>query len=302
MKRSKVQPLNSNPIYSDLRTIKTCTGIGDSLWMIQKLINSGEKFNLKIANEDPNKRAMGLFDLLPQLISNVEYDSSFNTEQALAQNIQRRINRFRDIKDQEFFLTINHHLESGQRIEFWLEDLITTLNMSTHFRTEQYVQEVSELLPNGQKYIGIYMSSYSTNRHWGFWNENEWFQLISKIHSLSPGEYNFVIIGAPYDLDLATSLIAKLTRYKVPFTNTIGKNLGIVVEIMKKLYYGFYFPSGIGILAASLFSPHTMFFPKHLEPMMNTFLALDLIETNKVKHCQFCTPDQIYQWWTEVYK
>jgi hypothetical protein len=283
------------------RTIKCCTGIGDNLWVLQKLISANEKFNFSIAHDDPNKRAKVLFDMLPSITNSVTYNN-FSTDDSLKNSIHFTKPNWKDISDQEFYLTINWHLESGKHITEFLPDLPMTYDMRKHFETSSYKKEVSQSLKDKKKkYIGIYMTSYSTQRHWNFWDANGWFDLISKLYSYNK-DYVFVIIGASYDIDLAQDVMNLCTLKDIPFINTIGKNLSYVAEVMKKLHFGFYFPSGIGILAASLYSPNVMFFPKHLEHMMNTFQDPELIKDNKVKHCLFCSTEDIFNWYSNHYE
>lgn len=282
-----------------MKTLKIASGIGDNLWMFQKLINTGEDFKIEVANDDPYQRVRVLFDILPKRCANSITYSNFSIEEALNNNKQKYVNKWNDIFDNEFYLTINHHLENGNRIELWLEDLPITFNMGNIFETSTYKKEVADLLSDNNKYIGLYTSSYSTNRHWGFWDENKWFELIKLLQSVYP--FTFVLIGADYDIDLGNSIINLMNLHHIPYINTIGKKLNFVVEVIKKLSYGFYFPSGIGVLAASLYSPHTMFFPKHLELMQNTFQAPELIDSDIVKHCQYCEPEVIFNWWKNSY-
>jgi len=283
------------------RTIKCCTGIGDNLWVLQKLISTNEKFNFSIAQDDPYKRATVLFDMLPSITNRVTYDN-FTTDDSLKQSIHFQKPNWKDITDKEFYLTINWHLESGKHITEFLPDLPMSYNMTPYFKTSSYKKEVSQIL-NGEdkKYIGIYMTSYSTLRHWGFWDSIGWFDLISKLYNYN-NNYVFVIIGASYDIDLAQDVMNLCDTKAIPYISTIGKNLSFVAETMKKLHFGFYFPSGIGILAASLYSPNVMFFPNHLEPMMNTFQDPELIKNNKIKHCLFCSTQDIFNWYVNHYE
>jgi hypothetical protein len=288
-------------IKNNDRTIKCCTGIGDNLWVLQKLINANEKFNFSIAQDDPYKRATVLFDMLPSITNRVTYDN-FSTDDSLKKSIHFTKPNWKDIEDKEFYLTINWHLESGKHITEFLPDLPMSYNMTSYFETSAYKKEVSTVLKDKKKkYIGIYMTSYSTLRHWNFWDANGWFDLISKLNDYNK-DYVFVIIGATYDLDLAQDVMNLCNTKNISYISTIGKNLSFVTEVMKKLHFGFYFPSGIGILAASLYSPNVMFFPNHLEPMMNTFQDPELIKDNKVKHCLFCSTQDIFDWYTNHYE
>lgn len=288
-----------------LKKLRLCTGIGDNFWLFQKLINVGEPFDISFAGDCPYKRAAQLNDLLPQLFNSYKYEPSFNTGDVLAKNIQHALKNWADIyRDHaDFYIAPNYHLETGKRLEDFLPDLATSFDMRPHCRTDNFKPLAKLLLPNSNmKYIGIYMSGYSSSRHWGFWQADKWVKLCDMIHQTDKTKFTFVLIGAPYDLDLGTEVARELMNRNIPFVNTIGQTLPVVVEMMKLLFYGFYFPSGIGVLAASMYSPHTMFFPPHLNSMMDTFQAPELIANNEVKHALFCEPEEHFKWWVDVYK
>lgn len=277
-----------------MRRIIVPPGIGDNIWLLQKLINSGERFNFVLSNSGP-RRGKQIFDLLPQVVNSAEYPLGikigYNT--IAKNNIQNRYKKFKDISEREFYLTANKHLEQGNRIENFLPDLGTSFKIN--WDTEKFATEVKSLLVSDKKYIGIYGSCYSAARSWGFWNEYKWFELINRINQYNP-DFIFVIIGADYDLDLGYQLIKLLEKNNINFINTIGKSLDYVIEIMKRLSYFFSFPSGLGILAPTVSCPVTMFYPPHLVNLMNTWADPMDIETGAYKGCAFCEPIEILDW------
>lgn len=280
-----------------MRTIKTNPGIGDASWLFQKLINSGEKFNWEIHDGKP-QRGKQIFDLLPQIAASCEYKPNLQYSIVGPKNIQRQLKNWKQIRMNDFFLSANEHLEQGNRIETFLPDLPTSYELP--FQTQQWEAEVTERFTKGP-YIGIYASAYSTARNWGFWTEDGWLKLIKHIRSIVPSA-TFVLIGAQWDAELAGNLRALLQRHNISYVSTIGQPLGYVIEMMKILAYGFYFPSGLGILSGLLRRPSVMFYPPALPKLGCTWADPAIIEDGTFKECQFCEPEKIFVWVRDTYK
>jgi len=276
-----------------MRRIIVPPGIGDNIWIFQKLINSGEKFDFVIPNSQP-QRGKQIFDLLPQLVNSAEYSEEKISYRTIAKkNMQHYYPKFRDFHRPNFYLTANKHLEEGKRIEKFLPDLQTSFKFD--WNTAKYTNLVGKLIFPGKKYIGIYGSSYSNARAWGFWNEYKWFELIDRIRNHNP-EYTFVLIGADFDIDLHDQLAKLLKKYNISHIKVIGEPLGYVIEVMKRLHYFFSFPSGLGILAPTVQCPVAIFYPPHLVNLMNTWPDPADIDSGLYKGCLFCEPAEILEW------
>lgn len=281
-----------------MRVIKTNAGLGDSAWILQKLFNSGERFNFQIHEGRP-QRGKQIFDLLPQVAASCEYVPNLQYSVVGPKNIQRQLKDWKQIRMQEFYLSANEHLEQGRRIEDFLPDLPTAYELP--FQTQAWENEVKDRFIRGP-YIGIYASAYSTARNWGFWDEYGWLKLIQLMRGYIP-EATFVLIGAEWDAELAGNLRNLLQRHHISYVSTIGQPLGYVIEMMKILDYGFYFPSGLGILSGLLHRPSTMFYPqKNLPRLPRTWADPKSIEDGTFKECFFCTPEAIFQWVKDTYK
>lgn len=279
-----------------MRVIKTNPGIGDACFIFQKLINSGEQFNWQIHNGAP-QRGKQIFDLLPQLSASCAYMPDLQYRVVGPRNIQRQIPNWKQIRMNDFYLSANEHLEAGKRIETFLPDLPTSYELP--FQTQEWTGPVAVDFPKGI-YIGIYASAYSTVRSWGFWGPDLWMQLILSLRQLIP-EAIFVQIGAEWDINVADDIRARMVFHNVRFINTIGKPLGYVIEMMKILNYGFYFPSGLGILSGLLHRKSVMFYPPALPKLATTWADPAIIEDGSFKECQFCTPEVIFNWCRDEY-
>lgn len=280
-----------------MRIIRTNAGLGDSAWILQKLVHSNEKFNFFINSAEP-RRGKQIFDLLPQIAHSCEYVPGLPYSVVGPRNIQRTKKYWRQIVDQDFFLSANEHLESGARIENFLPDLPTSYSLP--FQTAEWEEMVKSDFPEGP-YIGIYGSAYSTARSWGMWREDKWLELIQLVRGLI-SEATFVQIGASWDEDMADNLTKLLVQHQISHISTIGKPLGYVIEVMKRLAYAFYFPSGLGILSGLLHRPSVMFYPKSLPRLATTWADPQIIADGSFKECQACEPDVIFRWVRDIYQ
>lgn len=280
-----------------MRTLITCPGIGDFLWVAQKL-QGREQFKVVMSDSLP-RRGHQLMELLPDLISAHEYRPGLTYKKVNDNNIIRRKGRreWCGITEQEFYLSANEHLEQGRRIEELLPDLPTsfTLNYST---SDEDKRTASALLPSGP-YIGIYTSAYSNARNWNGWGPKEWFEMVEL---LQPTGATIVIIGAAYDVGVVEELTKAMDQKKIKYINTTGQPLGVVVEILKRLNYFLGFPSGLSILNETLGKDGVMFYPPHLQKMMNTWAHPDRISSGAYKGCLFPEPEELLKWLKKEYK
>lgn len=283
------------------RLIRVCAGIGDNIWLLQKLINAKEKFDFQLTDAPP-QRGKQIFDLLPQVANSCAYTPGLKYETIRGTSKQYDKVEFKSIKEKAFSLAINFHLENGRRIEEYLPDLPMTFRLP--YQTGDHGFRLTDLyhpsMPSTveglveAKKIGIYMSGYSIQRIWNFWNAREWFDFIQKLYAEMP-HCVFVIIGAEWDTDLGSDVMRLLMDNRIPFINTIGKKLPYVVELMQRLDYFIGFPSGMSILNETLHKKTFMFYPPHLTPMMYAWAEEDRIKNFDYIAQLFCTPMEAFK-------
>jgi ADP-heptose:LPS heptosyltransferase len=279
-----------------MRKIYVPAGIGDSLWLMMKLINSGEKFDFILPGSEPRRGAQ-IFELLPQICNSVEYTRFYLPYNKIdRRNIVRKYNNFSEINEESFYLSANRHLEEGKRIEKFLPDLDTTYVMDYNTNKDDKDIASTVLLHDPLFHVGIYCSSYAGSKNWGTWTEREWFDLITLLNRRLGSEVEFVIIGAVWDLDLSTKLIELLKKNKITYSNVIGYSLGTTIEILKKLDYFIGFPSGLSIVNESLNKNGIMFYANQIKGIINTWASPDRIANGDIKECLFDEPIKIYKW------
>lgn len=273
-------------------TIKVCPGIGDNIWLIMKLIGTDTKYDWILQDGEP-RRGAPLFDMVPGITNSVKYEKIPGGYKTIKNRNTQRVNRnWKQIRlgRNDIYLSANDWLERGLRIENFLPDLVT------HYRIQYRLGNYGDCgLPDNRKWIGLYGSSYSTSRAWGFWGAQKWFELAQMIHRYDPG-YSFAVIGADFDTDLNSELCAMLEAANIPYQNCTGYPLQHTAAVIKSLHYFFAFPSGLPILAHTMGKPVTMFYPVHLKEMINAWAKPEDIASGFYKGCLFCEPDAIFKW------
>lgn len=279
-----------------MRLISMPPGIGDSCWILQKLVNANEKFIFRIPGANP-QRGKALFDLLPQVSESAYYDNFRFREVKFKNNAANEV-FWKDITGKEIFLEANSHVEAGKRIEGFLPDLPTSFKLD--FITTKKDDLSANLLLDQSiehfpvKKIGIYCASYSGSNNWGTWLLPEWLKLIELLNAHE--KTTFVIIGAPYD-DLTQDLYRTLLEKNISAINTVGQELGTTIEILKRLDFFIGFPSGLSILNELIGKDGIMFYSKAIKLIINTWADPIRIVKGNIKECVFCDPEQIFEWY-----
>jgi len=123
----------------------------------------------------------------------------------------------------------------------------------------------------------------------------------------------FVIIGASYDIGIPEELKPMMKEYNIPYIDTTGEPLSVVIEILKKLSYFTGFPSGLCILNETLGKDGTMMYsgagrgtdgnktPDH-RLLMNAWPEQSRIDNHNYKGCIFPKPEELFMWLKTVYQ
>jgi hypothetical protein len=260
---------------------------------LQKLAAANEKFHFKMGNSHP-QRGHQIFELLPSVAKSVEYVPGLAYETIKKYGAQRDCRYWHEMTERDFLLEINTHLEKGRRIEDFLPDLEIV------WQPPWVTTEVCDDLPESEIYIGIYCAAYSIQRLWGFWDEKGWFELINMIHKERPNAM-FVMIGAQWDAPLAAKVMELMKDNNIPHHNTVGLNLGYVLQLLRRLNYFIAFPSGLPILNESLGKNTFMFYPTSLINMMEAWAKPERIANYNYIAQLFCTPAEAYERITKRY-
>jgi ADP-heptose:LPS heptosyltransferase len=282
-----------------VRTVKVCAGIGDNIWLIQKLVNANERFHFQLPDHMP-QRGKQIFDICPQVTVDAIYNHGLPYELIKRGNIQRTWTKWSHVRETVFYLSMNEHLEKGNRIEEFFPDLKT--NFRIKWDTEAFATAAVDILSKGEGLpFAIYASSYATSRNWGTWMDKEWAEFISRVYKQYPG-FVFIIIGAKWDTDMANTLMGRLDQLSIPYVNTIGQPLSVVTEMLKRVSYFVGFPSGLSILNETLGKDTFMFYSEANKKIMNTWADPARIESGEYKGAEFCEPAKVIDWIFNTYQ
>lgn len=279
---------------SKVRKITAHPGLGDFIWIAQKLINQNEKFHIIMPDGQP-QRGHQLAELLPGLIASHEYAPKLNYRKIKDANIQNKKKNWGQITEAAFTLSANEHLEAGLRIEEFLPDLPTAYKLEYATGNDAAMTAADILFDGSRRYIGIYTSAYSNSRNAGGWGVEDWFKLIRLIYSRCK-DITFVIVGAPYDVGIVEPLTGQLRQFAIPFIDTTGQPLPVVIELLKGFSYFIGFPSGLSIINETLGKDGVMFYMQKDQSIINTWANPKRISKGDIKECLFCEPEAIFDW------
>lgn len=284
-----------------MRTITTCPGIGDAIFVFQKLVNQKEKFHWRVGDGLP-QRSKPLFDLFPQLVGFFEYMPDAGYKQVKRRSYHGLWSK---APKNEFWLEANSHLEAGIRIEAFLPDLETSFILD--YQTGGDAALMADMhVPEFAPCIGIYTTSYSNSRYMSGWLIDEWYKFIDLIRQRND-KYKFVFIGAEYDMGLSDELMKRLP--KETYVSAMNQSLPVTIEILKRLEMFVGFQSGLSIINETIGAKQTiMLYSPKLEAMMNTWPDPKRINDTSYKGCTFgsakhpLTPEQLIGWMIEYKK
>jgi ADP-heptose:LPS heptosyltransferase len=283
-----------------IRKITAPPGLGDFIWLAQKLIHANEKFHVVMTENTP-QRGHQLLQVLPQLIASHEYAPGITYSKLKKENIQNKKKQWSQVKEREFHLTANEHLELGNRIEEFFPDLPTSYSLN-YATSEQAAKAAGKLAyDDSKRYIGLYTSAYSNSRNAGGWNMLDWLKLIRLMH-MKNKDLCFVIIGAIYDVGITEALVDELRMARIPFINTTGQPLPVVIELLKRMRYFIGFPSGLSIINETLRKDGVMFYTQKDKGIINTWADPVRIRAGNIKECLFCPPAGIFDWIKSSYQ
>lgn len=243
-------------------------GIGDISWCYGKLrdLIQTKKVGFRICKDQP-QRSLYFLDLLPGVV-NLGFGHFYA-------HIKTRLIPFdRDLRTLvrgDYNVSINPHLEAGQRIEKAYPHQTThfhyPLNIEQRHRdaAAHYLNKA-----NGSHKIGVYCSSYKHRPDLGFWNPTEWFNFLKMVLQLFPNA-SLLFVGAPYD-DKTKHVYDLCVQHHLNAHSAIAEtDIGTTIAILQGLDYFFAFPSGLGVICDVIQKPCTMWYWSNIQPQFQRF-------------------------------
>lgn len=296
----------SRPAIRPAIHLRVPPGIGDFLWLWMKLCGVAADYEIRLSTavdggDETSRRSHPFFDLLPG-VTDLGQESGWTTPQCVEQTfpVDRSFAELLEVAQaRPTFLSPNHWLERGNRIEDMLPDLETNFRPPILGKPAHQAAAASMLPDDPQAIpIAVYVSAHGPVRHWGFWEAEGWLKLIDLVEAALPVRPTWVVIGAKFDHDLTMDFIRGLRYRNANVVNQLGMHIGVAVELIRRCRYLFGFPSGIPILSGLLGVPTMMFFPPELERMRYSFVEPEDGGTYRSLHLPFVLPEQAFEQWT----
>lgn len=276
--------------------VLTYPGIGDFSWCYSKLVSLGRPLDVcymapslrKKRQRRPRRRQMApvdnrlaqLLDLLPLVKSysarSVDKHRLVLPPQPLAALVGAV----------ETYFGVNTHLEQGQRIETYAPDLATNFHYDLKL-TPQMTALATKLLDKRTDYLLLYTSAKQGIERWQGWGPSKW-ELFVKLFRKQYGPVPVVITGADWDRNM-TIRLARVLGNALDLSGQT--DLGTTLELIRMSRYFAGFASGLCVMANVIRAPVYMFYPKHLEPMINTWADPADIESGAYIGSLWCEPE-----------
>ena len=273
--------------------IRVPAGIGDISWIYSKLVNLDEKINWHISQDNP-QRSMDFVNLLPMTEKAQYITENFHSivNHCLPATItkEKLLNLTRTSIQN---IACNRFLEKGNSLNSFIPELYTEYHYEIN-TSDQDKEFGLSLKKYGTNLIGIYTSNYHNNTIWGGWHIHEWKHFIQQLHN-NMLNLTFIFLGATYDKELPEDITKLLSGINI--INICGQTtIGQCIETIKNLKYFISYPSGLAVISNVINTPVMMFYPKHLEKLINTWPDPVTIKNKTYKGCTFPTPEQAVQW------
>lgn len=269
--------------------IRVPAGIGDISWTYSKLINLNEKINWYISDDAP-QRSLEYVKLFP-LTESAQYIhwNFHNVADHTLPHDTTKENLLKLCRENIQSVSPNRWLEQGKTLDSFMPELYTTYHYGFNIPLHD-IDFVEQAFSKIQNPIGIFTSSYQTNAVWSGWSQNNWIDLITGLHNKIKN-LTFILLGAKWDKPYTDDLIKLLPN--INLVDLCGQtHIARTIEIIRKLKYFIAFPSGLPVLANVLFTPVMMFYPHHLNHIMNTWPDPETVKNLLYKGCIFPKPQQ----------
>lgn len=277
----------------DPLSVTVATGIGDISWIYSKLVGLGRPIDLTIMNDPLYVRAISYVKTLPGVCS-VKYEELPDSDSMIknAWNGNYEELKQKESANERIVMVANNWINAGERLEGYYPDLPTDFHYE--MQTTQEHKEIAKiLLPHSVGYMGIITGSVGGNKAWDGWTPDDWVAFVKKVKSEFPGVV-FVLIGAPYDIDYHDLLIPKLDG--IEYIDLVGKtpDMGVTIEVLKRLDYHVGFCNGLGMLSNVLNKGTCLFYPDSLEKARYSWPCPKSIETKDYQAFLWDRPEKVF--------
>lgn len=287
-------------------------GIGDISWVYTKLKSFREKLGkeiiVSVASASPGEvnRGGDLIKLLPNVHWGGYMDDR-NSWQVISQSLPfewpMTVGGI-GLVDKPWVqnLSANIYLESGRPLADWFKPFPMDYHYTLNFTGLDAEAQSSLMSGLPRPIIGVYVSNRAKDQiksgGWNLWSEQQWIDFLTKVYQFL-GQGSFVFLGAEYDRD-KTEIVANEMEHRAPCRKIIGQELSVALYCMQFIDYGFYYPSGIGILSDVFNKAGLMLLPWILKGLETSYADPVNLAYNRYRAWANPKPDEAFDWFAHV--
>lgn len=242
-------------------TVDTVQGVGDLIWVYQKLAPHCDRLNLNIYCVDKSviqTRAKDFMQLLPKIgtitykvVTSPVYDKLAATPWKLSKELLD--------SSKPFPYACNKLLESGVRLENFDKGLDVDWDLPFNVSSERVFPK---------KYMVLYVSGSKTDFTW---TPERWARFVARIHRQFKRKLPVVLLGAEYDRGPLQAIQSLFMQYGIHGELFIGHDPEKAIRILRdaELFIGY--QSGLNIIANNYGTKQIMLYFPFLKAMLNTW-------------------------------
>ena len=290
--------MNEKPIK-----IYTPPGVGDTLWILQKLFPTTQR-NFELYTWSRTNKSSPFLTNLERIVSVSEFSEPFRGYTRYKTKCQEMYNIYSsnnssyfDTVD-ELFLEANTFLEHGNRLETYLPNLPTQYKLPWKINSED--ENIVRDYTNDQNVIVLYTSSMQNNKlskkEMSEWTFNAWVDLAKSLFKTYPG-IKIAWIGGKYDecaiKELEKDLKGELIDYY------IDKPATFIVPLLRQCKCFISYQSGISCISMSEDVPTYMLYFNHLDKLPWSICPPSFINNKSIYNPEFfgkATINDIVNW------
>lgn len=282
-------------------------GIGDFSWLYSKIRHLREMTGREVLIYSPEETPRRVNDLVP-LLPDVKWGGFLRDRHGwdtISQCLpfdwpeSMGLGLFCDKPVQN--LSANIWLELGRPLAEFMPKLPTDYHYPLDIPAADEERADDLLGERDGPLVAVYVSNREKERHpdWALWDAKRWTDTCQQVSKLLPGA-SFAVLGADYDLDKSEQVIDLLRGRSLNVVPVLGERLGVALSVLKRSSLGFFYPSGLGVLAHVLRKPGAMLLPGFLTGLTESWLDPADVKSGKFKCFPAGTPEEVLAWFAQT--
>ena len=248
-------------------TLDVCQGVGDIFWVYQKFAPHFDEINFNVCriigleHEKLQNRSAPFLKLLPKVNKVGNRDVNHWGYIKLASKTFKMEDSIAEAESNgRAYYSCNKPLEQKIRLA----------DIDPDYEIEETVDIYSEQFDVPKEYVCLYVSgnTWIDRCKPEVWTVEQWAELVVGYYEKFSLKLPLVIVGASYDEDVLTSVMARLAEAGLPSLVYIDLPPANLMHVIKNANHFLDYASGLGILADNLDVRQVMMYPKSIEGLL----------------------------------